>query len=119
MNGKLLYVDDEYPNRVMFQLTYKNELEILLAESADEGLHLMKQHSDINLVITDMRMPNKDGLEFVTEARKLNNNIPYCLLTGFGITTEIQKALHSNLIDVYFKKPFDKHQILDFIRQLQ
>ena len=117
MLSKILYVDDEYPNRVMFKLAYRDELDIILAESADEGLSLMKSNPDISFVITDMRMPHKDGLQFVSEARALNNEIPYCLLTGFGLTPEIQDALDSNLIDQYFKKPFEKNKILSFIQE--
>lgn len=116
MLTKILYIDDEYPNRIMFKLAYRGELDVLLANSADEGLTILKSNPDIDVVITDMRMPHKDGLELVSEARKFNNGIPYCLLTGFGITPEIQSALDSKLIDQYFKKPFEKNSILSFIK---
>jgi len=117
--NKILYVDDEYPNRIMFQLTYRNELDVLLAESADEALQLMGKYEGIGLVITDMRMPVKNGLEFVEEARQKYPDVTYCLLTGFGITQEIQEALDANLIDRYFKKPFDKQQILEYIKGVE
>ena len=118
MLGKILYVDDEYPNRVMFQLAYRGELDVVIAESADAGLKILQSDPDIKMVITDMRMPFKDGLQFVTEARNISNNIIYCLLTGFGITPEIQAALDNKLISKYFKKPFDKRVILDYIHEV-
>ncbi len=117
MLAKILYIDDEYPNRIMFKLAYRGELDVILAKSADEALTLLKENPDIEIVITDMRMPKKDGLQLVSEARLLNDKIPYCLLTGFGVTPEIQNALDSKLIDQYFKKPFEKDQILNYIKK--
>lgn len=115
--GKILYVDDEYANRIMFQLTYRGELDIILAESGDQGLDIMKQE-DIAVVISDMRMPGMDGLEFITEARKDYPNLHYCLLTGFTVTPEIEKALEDQVIEKYFKKPFDRELILNYIKSI-
>lgn len=118
MIRKILYVDDELPNRQLFQITYRGELEVVLAKSAEEGLEVLDNSGDIEVVITDMRMPGKDGLEFIAEARKNHPHLTYCLLTGFMITEEIEDALESHLLQQYFKKPFDREQILSFVNSV-
>ncbi|MEQ9306785.1 MAG: response regulator [Marinoscillum sp.] len=116
MNKRILYVDDEYPNRITFQITYRGVLEVLLAASADEGLSILADSTNIGHVISDMRMPGKNGLEFIKEAKNNHPEIKYCLLTGFEITPEIQDALSDGTIQKYFQKPFDREKILDFLQ---
>lgn len=117
VSKKVLYVDDERPNRITFQISYRGDLEVVLASSADEGLQILSSANDIEVVISDMRMPGKNGLEFIKEAKSLRPEIRYCLLTGFEITPEIQNALSENLIKGYFRKPFDREKILTFVNE--
>lgn len=100
-----------------FQITYRGDLEVLLASSADEGLSILQGSSGINHVISDMRMPGKNGLEFIKEAKVNHPDIKYCLLTGFEITPEIQDALNNGTIQEYFQKPFDREKILSFVSE--
>ncbi|MFY0605269.1 MAG: response regulator [Cyclobacteriaceae bacterium] len=115
MKKKVLYVDDEYPNRLIFELTYEDEFEILLAESADEALDMLGANADISVVITDMRMPGKNGLTLVKEAKIKYPDVVYCLLTGFMITPEIEEALESNELNHYMVKPVEKEKILSIV----
>ena len=111
---KVLYVDDEYPNRITFQITYRNDVDIILADSADEALEILKEEEGIEIVITDLRMPGKSGLDLIKEAREQFPDVRFCLLTGFEVTSEIKEALDSKILQQYFRKPFERSQILDF-----
>lgn len=114
---KVLYVDDEYPNRITFQITYRNDFEVILADSVDDAMSILEEEKELEFVITDLRMPGKSGLDLIREAKVVYPNIRFCLLTGFEVTTEIKEALDSKMLDRYFRKPFERSQILDFINQ--
>lgn len=111
----VLYVDDEEPNRFLFKMTFMNDINVITVESALEALEKLKENPGIESVITDMRMPGMNGLEFVTEARKMFPKLQYYLLTGFDITNEIEVAVKGELIKKYFKKPFSRKEIIEEI----
>ncbi len=112
---KVLYVDDEYPNRITFQVTYRNEVDIILADSADEAMEILEEEEGIEIVISDLRMPGKNGLELIREAKVRYPEVKFCLLTGFEVTKEIKEALEMDILQQYFRKPFERSQILDFV----
>lgn len=118
MKQKILYVDDEQVNLYLFNLTFKNYYEILLAESGIQGLATLEENPDVKLVISDMRMPGMNGLEFIETANQTFPNKVYFMLTGFQKTEEIQAALSKNLIQSYFTKPFSKTELLAEIQQV-
>lgn len=115
MNKKVLYVDDEQPNLMLFRLTFNKNFEVLTAKSAEEGLKILDADPGVSVVISDLRMPGTNGLEFIRQARKKYDTITYCLLTGFDVTPEIDQAIQNHELDKYFRKPFNKEEVMDFI----
>ena len=107
----ILYVDDEEINLLLFEINMKAKFNILTAKSGTKGLIQIKENSDICVVISDMKMPEMNGLEFIKQAKKNNPNIHYFILTGFHINNEIEKALKEKLIINYFSKPLDINDI--------
>lgn len=113
---KILYVDDEIINLELFKLHLMMKYEILTADNGIEGLDVLEQNPDLKVVISDMKMPKMDGLEFISQARNKQPNINYYILTGYEISNEIQTALDKGMILNYFKKPFDIDEIDDVIQ---
>jgi len=113
---KLIYVDDEEMNLMLFNLNFNKKYEVITAESGVSGLHLLEEHLDTEIVISDMKMPIMNGLEFVQKAKSKYPNIKFYILTGFDISDEIREALDSRLVLKYFKKPFNFNEIDDAIR---
>ncbi len=113
MSNKIavLYVDDEPINLKLFELNFKNTFNVTTALSGFEGLEILKSNPDISVVVSDMRMPKMDGLEFISKAKVDFPHIVFFILTGFEITDEISQALNSNLINKYFRKPFNFREI--------
>jgi len=107
MKITILYVDDEYFNTLVFEESFNQNFDVIVAESGAEGLIKLQNHPAINIVISDMKMPVMDGLQFITAAKKEFPNIPCFLLSGYNITNEIQEALKNKLIVKYFSKPFE------------
>ena len=117
-NITLLYVDDEPINLTVFELNFKKKYKIITAISGKEGLSKLENNDDIIVVISDMKMPGMNGIEFIKEARKNFTNVSYFILTGFDITGEISKALDDNLIQKYFRKPFNVNEINTTITEI-
>lgn len=108
----ILYVDDEEANLFIFEKMFETKYQVLTAHSGREGLESLKGHSaDIIVVISDMRMPNMNGVEFIRKAKKDYSNIAYFILTGFDFNDEIEEALNSHLIQKFFTKPFEMNDI--------
>lgn len=113
---KVLYVDDEPINLMLFQRIFGKRYEVKTADSGFKGLEMLEQMPDIKIVISDMKMPNMDGLEFAKIATNASPGIKFFILTGFGITSEILDAMESNLIYHYFQKPFKTEDIDNAIK---
>ena len=71
----------------------------------------MKTNPHTKVVISDMKMPGMNGLEFIKLAKKDFPNISFYILTGFDVTEEISQALNEKLILKYFRKPFNVREI--------
>ncbi len=113
----ILYVDDEPINLMLFETYFKKNFNVITAESGPSGMEILQSNSTITAVISDMKMPEMNGLEFVGMAKNEFPSIAYFILTGYDITEEITAALNSNLILKYFRKPFDEVEIQKAIKE--
>jgi len=104
---KILCVDDEPINLFILQRNFNKNYDVLTAEDGLKALSVLENYDDIELIISDWRMPEMSGLEFIKEANKRFSNKRYFMLSGFAATEEIQQALEAKLICEYFEKPAD------------
>lgn len=108
----VLFVDDEEINLFLFGKNFERDFKVMTASSGVEGLEKLKQSEEvIKVVISDMRMPKMNGLEFVAAAKRDFPEVEYFILTGYGSNAELEKALEKKLIDRLFSKPFDYETI--------
>lgn len=108
---KVLYVDDEKVNLMLFEAYLGKKFTVLIAESGMTGLDMLLNTGNIQVVISDMKMPTMNGIEFIKKAREIAPKMEFYILTGFEITAEIQEALDTGLIKKYFRKPFNMNEI--------
>ncbi|WP_045031384.1 response regulator [Draconibacterium sediminis] len=108
---KILYVDDEELNTTVFQLTFSKVFEVLTADSGVKGMEIFNNDPDIKFVISDMRMPVMNGLEFIRKIKNRCAHIPCSILSGYQESPEILNALNNGEIVDYLMKPFDKKAI--------
>jgi two-component system, response regulator, stage 0 sporulation protein F len=106
----MLYVDDEPINLVVFEAMFKRKYIVFKADSGMAGLKILEDNP-IDVVISDMRMPRMNGLEFIKRARETFPQIIYCILSGYELTDEIQSAIDNQTIHTYFQKPFKMDEI--------
>lgn len=85
MNGLLLIDDEEGVRRSIARALKREEYHILLAKNGDEGLALFEKHMPaIDIVISDYKMPGRDGMDTLCEIGKMNPEITRILLTGYA-----------------------------------
>ncbi|MBD3840880.1 MAG: EAL domain-containing protein [Campylobacterales bacterium] len=84
-----------------------------IAVDGKEGLKLFLEHKDeIDLVITDVNMPNMSGLEMAKEIKKVNSNIPIIVATAFSNSEYLLEAIDLG-VDKYVLKPVNIKKLLD------
>ena len=115
---KLLYVDDEPLNLMLFNLNFRKRFDVITAESGYIGLEILKFNDGMDVVISDMKMPGMSGTDFIRAAKRDYPDVPYFILTGFDITDEIAMALKEGLIHKYFRKPFNMRDMEESINKV-
>ena len=114
---KILYVDDEAINLELLQLTFMNELEVLTATSAREGLEILESHPEIHVVISDLKMPVMNGLDFIKEIKSRYKEKVCMLLTGFMESEIMMEGFNKELIFRYLMKPWNKEELEETIQE--
>lgn len=107
----VLYIDDEPVNIMLFAVNLKNKFNIITGKSGLEGLDLLRQNPHINVVVSDMRMPGMNGIEFIKQAKQEFPENSYYIFSGFDKTPEIENAINTKLINQYFNKPINYREI--------
>jgi response regulator RpfG family c-di-GMP phosphodiesterase len=107
----ILYVDDEPTNLMLFELMFRKNFDVVLAESGNQGLEILQKKPDIKITISDMKMPGMTGIQFIEKAKQQYPNVIYYILTSYEITPEINKSLQNGLIEKFFQKPFNMQEI--------
>ncbi len=115
---KILYVDDEYINTKLFEINFKDKYTVLTAEDGIEGLKMLNANPDSEVILSDMKMPVMDGMEFIKQARNKFPDKKFFILTGFEVTDEIRQAIDNGLIVKYFRKPFNLKEIESSINEV-
>lgn len=107
----ILYVDDERMNLQLFEAILDKKYKVFTAISGVDGLSILNDNPPIKIIFSDMKMPEMDGIEFITIAREKYPEKKFVILTGYEITDDIQDALSEGLIEKYIKKPFKINEI--------
>lgn len=115
----LLIDDDETLNGVLTYLLNQAGYEVESVLEAKKGLRIL-QEKEIDLVLTDIVMPDMDGIETIIHIRKMNKQIPLIAMSGGGkIDPEDYGKLAIRLgADDFFKKPFDQKDLISKIQTL-
>ncbi len=116
MKYRILYVDDEEVNLRVFRATFEDEFEVHTASSGEEGLRIFREHK-IDLIITDQRMPEMSGVEFLKKVIDMNPEPNRILLTGFSDFDALSSAVNEGKIYQYINKPWDELELKPVIYQ--
>jgi signal transduction histidine kinase/ActR/RegA family two-component response regulator len=103
---KILIVEDNRINQMVTKkILQKNQAICSIAENGDEALKMLKE-DDYDLILMDINMPKKNGIEATTEIREFNTVIPIIALTAVEVEEMRQKIYESGMNDIIVK-PYD------------
>ena len=109
--GRILIIDDEEDIRESLETLLTLEgYTVELAPLANAGLRRMEQ-ATYDLVLLDLMMPDKSGMEVLAEVRQRDRTTPIFLITAYGSIDVAVQALKSGAND-YFSKPWDNEKLL-------
>ncbi|MTI79691.1 MAG: response regulator [Firmicutes bacterium] len=118
IGSKVLVVDDDMRN--VFAITAsleQQQIEVLFAENGREGIEVLRDNPDIDLVLMDIMMPEMDGYEAMDAIRQMPDfaKLPIIALTAKAMKGDRKKCLEAGATD-YISKPLDIDQLLSLMR---
>ena len=112
----ILIVDDERNYLLVLEALLSDEgYHVITAESAQGGLEALLEH-DLDAVITDMKMPGIDGMEFFDRIRLQQSDVPVIMMTAYGSVEKAVEAMRKGAFD-YILKPFKNEELKLTIRK--
>jgi DNA-binding NtrC family response regulator len=113
----ILCVDDEKSIlRALRRVFLEEPWKVLLMEDSTEALAALETH-DVDLVLSDYRMPGMNGIEFLSRAREIRPDAVRVVLTGYADADAIVSALEAGEIYRYVNKPWNETELLDVVRK--
>jgi len=109
----VLYVDDEATNLSAFKATFRRDFNVFIAESAKEGKEIL-QKNNIEIILTDQRMPEQTGVEFLQSILEEFPDPIRILVTGYSDMSAVKDAINKGQVYKYIEKPWDN----DFMKMI-
>ncbi|MBK8259032.1 MAG: protein kinase [Polyangiaceae bacterium] len=108
---KVLFVDDEPDMPVLVAQRLRSQvrsgsIELHFAADGEDALDKMRHHPDIDIVVTDIRMPKMDGLTLLERVCKINPIASVIMMTAFGDMSNVRRAMNHGAFD-FVVKPID------------
>ncbi|HYR02593.1 MAG TPA: sigma-54 dependent transcriptional regulator, partial [Syntrophobacteria bacterium] len=112
----ILIVDDEKNYLIVLEALLSDVgYEVLTADDAGKGLEMVRSH-DLDLVITDMRMPGMDGMDFLAQLHSQQPELPVIMMTAYATVEKAVEAMKRGAFD-YITKPFKNEELKLTIRK--
>ncbi|MCC6998455.1 MAG: hybrid sensor histidine kinase/response regulator [Deltaproteobacteria bacterium] len=109
-DGLILYVDDEWTNRVVFEQSFIDRFTITAVGSGEAALEVLAAQP-VAVVVTDQRMPGMSGNELLEKVRAQYPDTIRIVLTAFSELDPILSAVNDGLVARYVIKPWDKDDL--------
>lgn len=108
---KILVVDDESDIQLLVSQRFSKhikskELQFIFASNGMEALQVLNRHKDIHIIVTDINMPEMDGLTFLSHLSDLNRILKTVIISAYGDMANIRKAMNKGACD-FITKPID------------
>ena len=109
--SKILLIEDDISFcKLLEKFLIKKAYDVTVAFSAEEARLAMKKES-FDLILTDLRLPDSDGIGLMSEIKTSNPEIPVILMTGYSDVNTAVKAIKNGAAD-YISKPFNPDEVL-------
>ncbi len=111
----ILYIDDEKENLTVFKFAFMADYKIYLAQSAAEGLNILKENHPISVIITDQRMPGVSGVQFLEQTIDSYPDAIRIIVTGFSDIEAVIDSINKGKVYHFVKKPWEKDEFKSII----
>ncbi len=111
----ILYLDDEQMNLDGFYYTFMDDFQIHTTNSPQKAFELLCKFP-IHIVITDQRMPEISGTDFIKKVKDINPTAMCIILTAYADLDVIMESINSLKIFGYVKKPFNEHEMRQLLK---
>jgi len=113
----VLIVDDEEPIRKLLKSRFEREgMTVITATNAAEAEVAIAENPKIHLMVSDVKMPGKDGLTLTREVKESGRNLKVIVMTGHGEKSTAIQALRLGASD-YLEKPFDMEEMTHSVKR--
>jgi two-component system response regulator PilR (NtrC family) len=107
---RILVVDDETSMREMLRIVLRRDgYQVIVAQSGTEAIELL-QRQPVDLLLSDIRMPDKSGVDVLRAAKAVNPDIVAFMMTAYASTDTAVEAMRLGAVD-YFTKPFNMDEL--------
>lgn len=116
----LILEDDAFQRRFLQLYLEAAGFDVEYGENGREGIELLKKSPHFDLIMSDLKMPNMNGIEFLTEIKKNPDfsHIPFVLLTKIDNQKIREKAVSLGAYH-FMEKPFTNEKIFDLMKTLE
>jgi two-component system, NtrC family, response regulator len=112
----ILIVDDEKNYLLVLSAVLEDEgYEVLTALSGREALEIHKT-SDLDLILTDMKMPGMSGIELLENIKAIDPDLPVIMMTAHGTVDKAVEAMQKGAYS-YILKPFDNDRLIIYVKK--
>jgi CheY-like chemotaxis protein len=108
---RMLVVDDEPDNLDLLYRTFRREFNVLRAESGVEALKVLASEGEVAVIISDQRMPEMKGTEFLSKTVPDFPDTVRIILTGFTDVEDLVEAINAGQVYRYITKPWDPEEL--------
>lgn len=108
---KMLVVDDEPDNLDLLYRTFRREFNVFRAESGLDALSVLSTEGEVAVIISDQRMPEMKGTEFLSKTVPQFPDTVRIILTGFTDVEDLVEAINSGQVYKYITKPWDPNEL--------
>lgn len=114
---KILIVDDELPVVLGIKRALRGEYHIDVAVGASQAIDSIKQHGPYAVIISDLRMPGIDGIDFLSEVKRRWPDTVRILLTGDASSASTIQAINKAGVFRFLQKPFEMDRLRKILTQ--
>ncbi len=111
----LIVEDDEYSFKFLETTFSETEINIIYANCGEDALKAFKNTPNIDLILMDIQLPDKDGLQVTKEIRKVNKKIPIIAQTAFAMSEDKNNCIIAGCND-YISKPIILDKLLEMVK---
>jgi len=108
--SKVLYVDDEENNLISFRASFRHNYDVFTASNAETGINILRKEH-VPIIITDQRMPEITGVQFLEKIIPEFPDSIRMILTGFSDIEVIIQAINTGRVFRYITKPWDENEL--------